>query len=120
MPISATGDLQHYLAAAPRRRAELYERLLEIREAESVRHEAAGAELSVVQEGDDTRPRCGRVAEARRERQVVVHEQVARQLERRAGRWQAELQDHAATADGTDRGSHRLRRARRLDGEIEP
>src|SRR3989440_8020674 len=119
MPISATGDLEHDLAPASRRLGELRERVLELLEAERVRHETARVEGTVVQKRDNSRPRGGRVAEARCERQVVVHEEVARELERRAGGRKPELQGRAAAAYCSDRCCDRVGRACRLDREVE-
>ena len=50
-------------------------------EREAMRHDRARADAAGVQQRDDAAPGGGRVAEARGERQVVVDEQVGRQLE---------------------------------------
>src|SRR5436305_12330500 len=102
MPISATCDLEHDLAAAPGGLGELRECLTEVLEAERVRHQSARTERTIVQKAHDARPRSGGVAEARGKREIVVHEEVAGQLERRTCGRESEEEHCAATPHRTD------------------
>ena len=97
----AAGDLEHHLAA--RRRPPEPARRTPRR---SRRARSGGVTICPgwmrpgVEQLDDPAPGRRRVAEARREREVVVDEQVGRQLERLPGRRQAEQQHAAASARG--------------------
>ena len=59
-----------------------------------------------VQQRDDVRPGGGGVAEAGREREVVVDEHVGGELEHRAGGGEAEIEDDAAAAERAHRRDH--------------
>src|SRR3954470_12482001 len=106
--ISATGQLQHHLAARTRGLGELGERELELVEREPVRDQRPGPEAARVQERDDAGPGRGSVAEAGREREVGVHDRIGREAELRAGGCKAEQKGRAAAPQGPHRRHDRL------------
>src|SRR2546430_1829175 len=91
------GNLEQDLPPGPGRRAQLGESLLVRVEREAMGDDRSRRDPSAVQEVDDATPSRGGVAEARRQRQVVVHQQIRGELDRAPGRRQPD-QEHRASS----------------------
>ena len=111
--------LQHHFAARSARRGEHVERGFVVVEREQVRDQTARPQPARVEQLDDAGPRGGGVTEAAREREVVVDQQVARELQCRRRRRQPERERLAAASNRAHGCRESVHGAGRLDRDVE-
>src|SRR6266404_1157041 len=117
--ISATRELQQHLAACTARFCEHGECALVLVQCECVRDERTRSEAARVEERHHACPPGGRIAEARDDRKVIVHDAVGREQEGGTGRRESEEERSAAAAERPDRRKRCGRRSGRFDREVE-